>query len=145
VVSVGFERTLFRRLYRASELDQVLLTIGLVFISVAVAAYIFGTDQQPLQLPSYLRSSLTFMGLRFAVYRLILLGLALAITLALVLGIEYTRFGARVRAAVDNQRLASTSIALSQLHLRSAAGSPGSAARWRSRSLGSILLSPSPI
>ena len=106
VVSVAFEQTFFRRLYRAGELDQVLLTIGLVFISVAVAAYFFGTDQQPLQLPPYLRSSLTFMGLRFAVYRLILLGIALLITLALVLGIEYTRFGARVRAAVDNERMA---------------------------------------
>jgi branched-chain amino acid transport system permease protein len=106
VVSVAFERTLFRRVYRASELDQVLLTIGIVFISVAVAAYIFSTDQQPLQLPPYLRSSLTFMGIRFAVYRLILIGLALAITVALVLGIEYTRFGARIRAAVDNERMA---------------------------------------
>jgi len=106
VVSVGFERTLFRRLYRASDLDQVLLTIGIVFISVAVAAYIFGTDQQPLRLPAYLRSSLIVMGLRFAVYRLILIGLALAITIALVLGLEFTRFGARVRAAVDNQRMA---------------------------------------
>jgi branched-chain amino acid transport system permease protein len=106
VVSVAFEQTFFRRLYRAGELDQVLLTIGIVFISVAVAAYFFGTDQQPLQLPAYLRTSLTFMGLRFAVYRLILLGLALAITIALVLGIEYTRFGARVRAAVDNERMA---------------------------------------
>jgi branched-chain amino acid transport system permease protein len=106
VVSIGFERTLYRRLYRASDLDQVLLTIGIVFISVAVAAYVFGTDQQPLQLPAFLRSSLTFMGTRFAVYRLILLGLALAITLALVLGVEFTRFGARVRAAVDNERMA---------------------------------------
>ena len=106
VVSVAFEQTFFRRLYRAGELDQVLLTIGIVFISVAVAAYVFGTDQQPLQLPGYLRTSLTFMGLRFAVYRLILVGLALLITLALVVGIEYTRFGARVRAAVDNERMA---------------------------------------
>ncbi|HUZ34681.1 MAG TPA: branched-chain amino acid ABC transporter permease [Xanthobacteraceae bacterium] len=106
VVSVGFERTLFRRLYRASELDQVLLTIGLVFISVAAAAYVFGTDQQPLQLPHYLRSSLTFMGIRFAVYRLVLVGLALLITVALVLGLDYTRFGARVRASVDNERMA---------------------------------------
>jgi branched-chain amino acid transport system permease protein len=106
VVSVAFERTLFRRLYRAGELDQVLLTIGIVFISVAMAAYIFSTDQQPLQLPAYLRTSFTFMGIRFAVYRLILIALALAITVALVLGIEYTRFGAKVRAAVDNERMA---------------------------------------
>jgi len=106
VVSVAFERALFRRLYRAGELDQVLLTIGIVFISVAVAAYIFSTDQQPLQLPPYLRTSFTFMGIRFAAYRLILIALALAITVALVLGIEYTRFGAKVRAAVDNERMA---------------------------------------
>jgi branched-chain amino acid transport system permease protein len=106
LISVAFERVFFRRLYRATDLDQVLLTIGLVFISVAVAAYIFGTDQQPLQLPPYLRSSLTFMGIRFAVYRLMLVGLALAITLLLVLGLEYTRFGAQVRAAVDNERMA---------------------------------------
>jgi branched-chain amino acid transport system permease protein len=106
LVRVAFERTLFRRLYRAGELDQVLLTIGIVFISVSIAAYVFGTDQQPLQLPGYLRSSITFMGIRFAIYRLVLLGLALIITLALVLGIEYTRFGARVRAAVDNERMA---------------------------------------
>ena len=106
VVSVGFERTLFRRLYRASELDQVLLTIGVVFISIGVAAFFFGTDQQPLQLPAYLRDSLTFLGIRFAVYRLILLAVAFAITLVLVLALEYTRFGARVRAAVDNERMA---------------------------------------
>ena len=106
MLSVAFEQAFFRRLYRATDLDQVLLTIGIVFISVAIAAYIFGTDQQPLPLPRYLRYSLTFMGLRFEVYRLMLIGLALVITLALVIGLEYTRFGAQVRAAVDNERMA---------------------------------------
>src|SRR5207248_5200779 len=62
VVSVAFERTLYRRLYRATELDQVLLTIGLTFMSVGAAAYVFGTLQQPIQTPSYLRGSTTFMG-----------------------------------------------------------------------------------
>src|SRR5262245_13319463 len=51
VVSVALERTLYRRLYRASELDQVLLTIGLAFIAVAGAAYIFGTILQPAPTP----------------------------------------------------------------------------------------------
>jgi branched-chain amino acid transport system permease protein len=106
LTSVAFERVLYRRLYRASELDQCLLTIGIVFISVAVAAYIYGTIQQPVQLPSYLRGSVTFMGLTFGVYRLFLIIVALAITVALIVGIEYTRFGAQVRAAVDNQRMA---------------------------------------
>ncbi|HZT24340.1 MAG TPA: branched-chain amino acid ABC transporter permease [Pseudolabrys sp.] len=106
VTSVAFERALYRRLYRASDLDQVLLTIGITFISVAAAAYIFTTAQQPVQLPAALRSSIEVFGLRLAVYRLILIALALIITGVLVAGLEWTRFGAQVRAAVDNERMA---------------------------------------
>jgi len=106
VISVAFERTLYRRLYRASELDQVLLTIGLTFMSVGAAAYVFGTLQQPIQTPSYLRGSMTFMGVTFGAYRLFLVATGLSITLLLALTLEYTRFGAQVRAAVDNQRMA---------------------------------------
>jgi branched-chain amino acid transport system permease protein len=106
VASVVLERLLYRRLYRASDLDQCLLTIGIVFISVAVAAYTYGTTQQPIQTPSYLRGSVALGGLSLGVYRLFLIGTALAITLALVAALEYTRFGAQVRAAVDNQRMA---------------------------------------
>ena len=51
-ISVVFERTMFRRLYRSSDLDQCLLTIGLVFVSVATMAYVWGTIQQPVSLPS---------------------------------------------------------------------------------------------
>jgi branched-chain amino acid transport system permease protein len=104
--SVVLERALFRRLYRASDLDQCLLTIGIVFMSVAGAAYVWGTVQQPVQLPGYLQGSITFAGISFAVYRLFLIGAALAITIVLVTGLEWTRFGAQVRAAVDNQRMA---------------------------------------
>jgi branched-chain amino acid transport system permease protein len=105
-VSVGLERTLYRRLYRSSDLDQVLLTIGLAFISVAGAAYIYGTVLQPIQMPPYLRGAVTVLGVSFGVYRLFLVGVALVITLLLVAALEWTRFGARVRAAVDNQRMA---------------------------------------
>lgn len=105
-VSVVLERALYRHLYRASDLDQCLLTIGIVFISIATAAYVYGTIQQPVQVPSYLRGSVIFMGINFALYRLFLIGTALAITVILVATLEYTRFGAQVRAAVDNQRMA---------------------------------------
>ena len=105
-VSVGFERTLYRRLYRASDLDQVLLTIGIAFISVAVAAYIFTTNQQPIETPAFLRGSIAFFGLGLGKYRLFLIAVALIVTLLLVAGLEYTRFGAQVRASVDNQRMA---------------------------------------
>jgi branched-chain amino acid transport system permease protein len=105
-VSVALERTLYRRLYRAGELDQVLLTIGLAFVSVAMAAYVYGTVLQPITVPDYLRGSVRVMGITLATYRLFLVGTALVITLVLVAALEYTRFGARVRAAVDNQRMA---------------------------------------
>jgi branched-chain amino acid transport system permease protein len=104
--SVAFERVLYRRLYRATDLDQCLLTIGIVFVSVAVAAYIYGTVQQPVRLPAYLRQAVSFAGLNFSVYRLFLVATGLVITLVLVAALEYTRFGAKVRAAVDNQRMA---------------------------------------
>lgn len=105
--SVVFERTLYRRLYRSSDLDQVLLTIGLAFISVAVAAWFFGTTQQPIQMPDYMRGSFDVLGLNIAVYRLFLIATGIVVTIALVVALEYTRFGAQVRAAVDNQRMAS--------------------------------------
>jgi branched-chain amino acid transport system permease protein len=104
--SVVLERLFFRRFYRASDLDQCLLTIGIVFVSIASAAYIYGTINQPVQLPAYLRSSINFAGLNFGVYRIFLIGIALLITITLVLTIENTRFGAQVRAAVNNQRMA---------------------------------------
>jgi branched-chain amino acid transport system permease protein len=104
--SVVFERTLYRRLYRASELDQVLLTIGLTFVAVGAAAYVFGTIQQHVRTPSYMRGSIDVLGANLGAYRLFLVGVGLAIMLLLVLMLEYTRFGAQVRAAVDNQRMA---------------------------------------
>lgn len=105
-VSVIFERTLFRRLYRAGELNQVLFTIGLVFVAAAAATYLFGTAQQPIILPDWLRGSVEIGGLRFGVYRIFLIVISLAIVAALVFSIERTRLGARIRAAVDNQRVA---------------------------------------
>jgi branched-chain amino acid transport system permease protein len=105
-MSVVLERVFFRRFYNSSELNQCLLTIGIVFVSIAAAAYIYGTDQQPVQLPAYLRGSLNFAGLNFAVYRVILIAIALLITILLVITLESTRFGAQIRAAVNNQRMA---------------------------------------
>jgi branched-chain amino acid transport system permease protein len=104
--AVVLERTLYRRLYKSTELDQVLFTIGIVFMSVATAAYFFGTLQQPIQTPAFLRGSVQFLGLNFGIYRLFLIASGLLVAIVLVAVLEYTRFGARVRAAVDNQRMA---------------------------------------
>ena len=95
LVSVVIERILYRRLYRASDLDQVLLTIGLAFISVAVAAWFFGTTQQPIDMPSYMRGSFVVMGLNIAVYRLFLVAVGIVVTVLLIMTLEHTRFGAQ--------------------------------------------------
>jgi len=104
--AVGFvlERTLYRRLYKASHLDQVLFSIGLTFMSVAGATYLFGPSQQPVQLPDWLRGQVNIAGLDVGSYRLFLIGVVVAVTLALGYLIERTRFGAQIRASVDNQQ-----------------------------------------
>jgi branched-chain amino acid transport system permease protein len=106
LVSVLLERTLYRRLYRSSDLDQCLLTIGIVFISVAAYAWFYSTEQQSIQVPGYLQGSVQAAGMSFASYRIFLIVIGLAMTGALIVLLEKTRFGARVRAAVDNQRMA---------------------------------------
>jgi branched-chain amino acid transport system permease protein len=105
-VSIVLERTLYRRLYRSSDLDQCLLTIGIVFISVAAYAWFYTTEQQSIQVPDWLQGSQHVAGMSFAKYRMFLIVVGLAVTALLILFLEKTRFGARVRAAVDNQRMA---------------------------------------
>src|SRR5690242_18388389 len=83
-VSLLLERTLYRRLYRASDLDQCLLTIGIVFISIAVYAWFYGPVVQSTPMPGYLRQSLEFMGMRFATYRLFLIAMGLVTALLLI-------------------------------------------------------------
>jgi branched-chain amino acid transport system permease protein len=106
VAAVVLERILYRRLYRATDLDQSLLTIGIVFMLYAAVAYVFGTTQQPVEVPEYLRGRIVLGDFSFGVYRMFLVISALLITAVLVLGLDYTRFGAQVRACVDNQRMA---------------------------------------
>ena len=103
VVGLVLERLLYRRLYKASHLDQVLFSIGLTFMAVAGATWLYGPTQQPVTLPDWLRGQVSLFGLDVGAYRLFLIGVVVLITAALGLLIERTRFGAQIRAAVDNQ------------------------------------------
>jgi branched-chain amino acid transport system permease protein len=96
------ERTLYRRFYGASHLDQVLFSIGLTLMSVAGATYVFGSGQQPVRLPSYLIGQVHAFGVDFGVYRLFLIAVVVVVAGALVYLTTQTRFGAQVRASVDN-------------------------------------------
>ncbi|MDR3370293.1 branched-chain amino acid ABC transporter permease [Rhodoferax sp.] len=106
LVGVLLERTLYRRLYGATHLDQVLFSISLVFMSMAGAQYFFGAQQQPLSLPDFLGGQIKLPGLDMGVYRLFLIGISLLIAIALQRMVRGTRFGAQLRASVDNPRAA---------------------------------------
>ncbi|MDE2367687.1 MAG: branched-chain amino acid ABC transporter permease [Burkholderiales bacterium] len=105
-LGVVLERLLYRRLYGAKPLDQVLFSLGLVFVSMAAAQYLFGAQQQPLQLPDALRGQFHLAGVDIGVYRLFLIVVGAALAWALQWMVASTRFGARLRAAVDNPRAA---------------------------------------
>ena len=106
LVSVVLERTLYARLYGEAELEQVLFTIGLIYMSVAVARLIFGTLQQPVILPDYLKGQFPLIGRDFPAYRVFLIVFTAGIIAALWFGVERTIWGAKVRASVDNRAMA---------------------------------------
>jgi branched-chain amino acid transport system permease protein len=107
VLGVILERTLYRRLYGASHLDQVLFTIGLVFMAMPIANYFLGDQPQPVRVPAFLSGRLEIGGVGIGVYRLFIIGICGAIAGGLQAFLIGTRFGAQLRAAVDDRRVAS--------------------------------------
>ncbi len=100
------EWVFFRRLYRSHPLDHVLLSIGVVFVVVSGATYLFGPTMQPFSAPDWLQGRTRLFGLDIGTYRLFLIVFGFAVLAILLLLINKTRYGAMVRAAVDNQRVA---------------------------------------
>jgi branched-chain amino acid transport system permease protein len=105
-ISVVFERLLYAPLYRARELDQVLLTIGLNFAIIAAVTLGVGPETQTVQLPQWLSGQTDLGFMQYRTYSLVLIVAGTALMLALLFGFERTRIGARIRAAVDNRRMA---------------------------------------
>jgi branched-chain amino acid transport system permease protein len=102
LAGIVLERTLYQRLYRATHLDQVMFSIGIVFMAVAAATYLFGPSQQPVRLPDFLRGQVEVLGIGLGAYRLFLIAVVVVVTLALHLLMTRTRLGAQIRASVDN-------------------------------------------
>ena len=105
-VSLGFERWLYARFYDQDELDQVLLSIGLVFMAVAAFTFAYGPAPQPFQPPDYLSGQIDLGFRQFPTYRLFMIVVGVALALALWVGFDRTLIGAKIRAAVDNRRMA---------------------------------------
>ncbi len=106
IIGAVLERLVYARLYDAGELEQVLLTIGLVFIAVAGVTMVWGPNPQFIQAPDYLSGQIDLGFRQFPTYRVFLIGAGGAIAAALFFGFDRTRTGARIRAAVDNRQMA---------------------------------------
>ncbi|MGE3988778.1 branched-chain amino acid ABC transporter permease [Pseudorhodoplanes sp.] len=104
--SVVMERLFYSKLYRATELDQVLFTIGLVFVMISSVTLLVGPENQPLILPPWLQGQLDLGFIEYRTYSIVLIVIGTIIMLGLWLGFERTRIGAQIRAAVDNRRMA---------------------------------------
>ncbi|HVR50287.1 MAG TPA: branched-chain amino acid ABC transporter permease [Pseudorhodoferax sp.] len=138
------EFVFYRRLYRAHPLDQVLLSIGLVFVSIAALTYFFGPTMLPFHLPEALQGQVAIAGLEVGRYRLFLIGAGVLVLVLLLLGLGRTRYGAMVRAAVDNQRVAAgTGIHVQRLFFLTFALGCGLAGLGGALSLGMLGLEPS--
>jgi branched-chain amino acid transport system permease protein len=105
-LSVILEQSLYRRLYRAGELDQVLFTIGLIFIFIAATVLVVGPESQTLQLPPALGGQLNLGFIQYRTYSIFLIVVGFLIVLGIWLAFERTRIGAQIRATVDNRRMA---------------------------------------
>lgn len=106
LLGLALERTLYVRVYGKSHLDQVLFTIGLVFMSVAAVDYVMGAQQQFLTLPDWLRGRVDVFGVGLGRYRLLIIAVCGALTLALQGVLSRSTFGAKLRASVDDPRAA---------------------------------------
>jgi branched-chain amino acid transport system permease protein len=100
------ERTLYVHMYNRSHLDQVLFSIGLVFMAVAAVDYTLGSQQQFLNLPSFLQGRIEVFGVGMGRYRLFIILLCGILAVGMQAILVGTRFGSRLRAAVDDRRVA---------------------------------------
>ena len=100
------ERTLYRPMYAKPHLDQVLFSIGLVFMAVTAVDWLIGSQQQMIQVPSWLQGRFDFAAVGIGKYRLFIIVLCGLLTIALQAVLTRTRFGSRLRAAVDDARVA---------------------------------------
>jgi len=105
-ISIVFERTLYAGLYGASELDQVLMTIGLTFMMIAAITYFYGPLPEHVRLPDYLTGEINLGFRSFPTYRVFIILIGAALLAVLWYGFERTSLGANIRAAVDNARMA---------------------------------------
>jgi branched-chain amino acid transport system permease protein len=106
ILGVVMERLLYVHIYTKSHLEQVLFTIGLIFMADAVVDYFEGSTQQFVNIPAWLQTRFEFAGISVGAYRLLIIAVCGVVAVSLQLILTQTRFGSRLRAAVDDRRVA---------------------------------------
>lgn len=107
VISIPLEILLYRRIYRKSDaLTQLLLTIGITFVIIGLANFIFGPTLKAIPLPNALSGPLDIGFRMIPTHRVFVIACGVVTALALWLLIDKTEFGIRLRASVDNSDMA---------------------------------------
>ncbi|MCU4179656.1 branched-chain amino acid ABC transporter permease [Bosea sp. BH3] len=106
LVGIVLERLIYRPMYAKSHLDQVMFSIGLVFMAVAGTDWLMGSTQQFIRLPAWLQGRFEIAGIGIGRYRLFVIVICGLLAVSLQWGFTRTRFGSRLRAAVDDARVA---------------------------------------
>jgi branched-chain amino acid transport system permease protein len=106
IIGVVVERTLIRQLYRRNHLDQVLLTIGMIFVFNALQSLLWGNDPLGVAVPAALSSAVPLTDvLEYPVYRIFVALLCIAIAVVMYFMINKTRLGMLIRAGESNREM----------------------------------------
>jgi len=102
VIAIPIERLLYRRIYGAPQLTQVLMTIGITFCVIGITNFAFGPTLKTVPLPPLLQGSVDLGFRSIAAHRIFVIICGFTVAAGLWFLVERTNFGVKVRATVDN-------------------------------------------
>jgi len=108
VFAIAMEKIFYRKIYKFTELQQVLATIGITFLMIASVNLFLGSTILPIKSPAIFSTSIDLGFRTLPIHRLVVIIAGLIIALGLYILLEKTRFGIHLRAAVDNRNMAAS-------------------------------------
>ncbi len=108
IFAVAMEKIFYRTIYRFTELQQVLATIGITFLMIASVNFFLGSTILPIRAPEFFSTPLDLGFRTLPTHRMVVIVAGLAIAIGLYILLDKTRFGIRLRAAVDNRNMAAS-------------------------------------
>ena len=108
IIALPLEVVLYQRIYKMTELEQVLATIGITFIMIAAVNFWLGSALLAVPIPDWMTGSVDLGFRTLPLHRIVVIGVGVAVILVLILALDKTRFGIHLRAAVDHRDTAAT-------------------------------------